>query len=794
MSGSLHTILRNTWHTYYNATIRKTSRQHNLALSLYPEGIAMPYKRIVGLLVALTLAAISGTSAAAQERDAEVALQRAMHVEQVEGDLEKAIQLYRQLVDEHGASRAVAARALVRIGQCYEKLGSEGAREAYDRVVREFADQPDAVAIARRRLETLATLATDVESVGAEETGVVLRQIEFEGSDTPWLRLSPDGEKIVYMHSQQAQPRFSIRVRDLSSGEVHVLVDSVGETNHFEWSPDGSQIAYRYQGRELRVMKASGGDSRLVWASPAEGAVVDVLDWTPDGHHLLAGVGDYGIRTARLLMVPISGGEPQLIVSGSFSELVEHGQISPSGRHVAGVLWSNGNADVHVWPVDGSEEVRITTHPATDDSPYWSPDGRFLVFRSDRAGEYDLWAVSMIGAEPGGPPFRVRAALGKRVLLTGMTLGGKLTMLTMGEGTPSDMFVMAVDPRSGEPYGQFRPFARYPIQSSSPRWSPKGDRIAYLSRKGEFGLPRTFISFGSHRDDIEVSLRGYFVGNIEWDRGAEHLIFPGVNQEDGQAGVYRVSLEDYAVEPLHLGGQVGRGYQGAFVNLHWLPVSRTFFLQQYIGSEHQHVYSMDGAGETLTRVVDSLPTTSYAWPSPNGQHVAYRKRYSLHVASIEDSQSRLLGEWTDTTWFDVSPGWSPDGRQIAWTDRTKLVVLDAQGSTERLLVEATENSQIVAPPAWSPDGTHIAYVVRDTVAGEVNRADEVWLIPSGGGSPWRVALAPNTHPRLKLSTWRADGTLCASGGQGAGTPGTTIGYQHWVLENFLPEGSEPEGR
>jgi Flp pilus assembly protein TadD len=70
---------------------------------------------------------------AAQERDAEVLLQQAMHAEQVEGDLEQAISLYRELVEEHGNVRPVAASALLRLGLCYEKLGREEAANAYDR-------------------------------------------------------------------------------------------------------------------------------------------------------------------------------------------------------------------------------------------------------------------------------------------------------------------------------------------------------------------------------------------------------------------------------------------------------------------------------------------------------------------------------------------------------------------------------------------------------------------------------------------------------------------------------------
>ncbi len=71
-----------------------------------------------------------------------MALQAAIKAEMVDGDLKGAIELYRKLAA--GGDRGVAAKALVRMGQCYEKLGDAQARQAYDRVVRDFADQKEA--------------------------------------------------------------------------------------------------------------------------------------------------------------------------------------------------------------------------------------------------------------------------------------------------------------------------------------------------------------------------------------------------------------------------------------------------------------------------------------------------------------------------------------------------------------------------------------------------------------------------------------------------------------------------
>ena len=65
-------------------------------------------------------------------------LQAALHTAQVDGELEEAIRLYTGLRERYGDNRAVAARALVQIGQCYEKLGRAEARQA----VRLAREQP----------------------------------------------------------------------------------------------------------------------------------------------------------------------------------------------------------------------------------------------------------------------------------------------------------------------------------------------------------------------------------------------------------------------------------------------------------------------------------------------------------------------------------------------------------------------------------------------------------------------------------------------------------------------------
>jgi hypothetical protein len=105
------------------------------------------------------LAAAGPPANQAKDGKADVALQAAIKTETVDGNLKGAIEQYKAVVALPGAGRATIAAALLRMGQCHEKLGKaqEGeARAAYERIVREFGDQTEPAKAARERLSALA--------------------------------------------------------------------------------------------------------------------------------------------------------------------------------------------------------------------------------------------------------------------------------------------------------------------------------------------------------------------------------------------------------------------------------------------------------------------------------------------------------------------------------------------------------------------------------------------------------------------------------------------------------------
>ncbi len=100
--------------------------------------------------------------------------QKGLMKEEGEGDLQEAISLYTQIADNSNADQALRAKALLHIGMCYERMGTQEAVEAYQRLVNDFPTQKNEVAIAMERLNSLIPM---VESGTEEPESIKIKQV-----------------------------------------------------------------------------------------------------------------------------------------------------------------------------------------------------------------------------------------------------------------------------------------------------------------------------------------------------------------------------------------------------------------------------------------------------------------------------------------------------------------------------------------------------------------------------------------------------------------------------------------
>jgi Tol biopolymer transport system component len=199
-------------------------------------------------------------------------------------------------------------------------------------------------------------------------------------SEPAW---SPDGAKLACTVYRDDMPAIAVINRD-GSGERRPT-DPAAPDGHPAWSPDGSQIAFsRIMGphdNRIHVMSADGEDVRTLTGRQASEFAPA---WHPSGRTLLFSDAD----THTLVKFDLADERRESIAAAAW-----FAEWSPDGRRIAARI----GTDVYVMDGDGDNLRRLTQHPAHDSEPSWSPDGRQLVFTSDRDGITQIYRIDADG-------------------------------------------------------------------------------------------------------------------------------------------------------------------------------------------------------------------------------------------------------------------------------------------------------------------------------------------------------------------------------------------------------------
>jgi Tol biopolymer transport system component len=438
--------------------------------------------------IVLALAAVASARQAASNR-AEVALQAAIKVETIDGDLKAAIEAYKKVAATYGSDRAVAARALVRAGQCYEKLGEAQATEArvtYTRVVREFAEQAELVAQARARLAALA---------GPVGTTLTTRRLENPPADTAMGAVSPDGRHYSFWDWRTGD----LAVRDLQTSQDRRLTDEGTEgragssvsqwAGESTWSSDSKRVAYAWYfaesgavRAELRIVGLDGGKP-LVLSRDDGMREIGGLAWSPDGKYIAASVHPQN-GSVRMELFSTAG-NPSRTLADLKRDISSTKRFSPDSRYIAydrGPDELSPERDIFLMSVDSGQSTSLIQHPADDYLLGWSPDGKWTVFASDRTGTLGLWVVGMSGAKTRGEPRLVRPGIDP-IQPIGLTRSGALYYGVVR--ATEDVYVVDLDPTTGKLIGPERKaIEQFEGGNFSPSYSPDGKYLAYMSRRG----------------------------------------------------------------------------------------------------------------------------------------------------------------------------------------------------------------------------------------------------------------------------------------------------------------------
>ena len=202
---------------------------------------------------------------------------------------------------------------------------------------------------------------------------------EKSSSYIPRPRWSPDGKYLAFLSARKGGHSQVWRLSRLG-GEAVQLTDTAQSVMAFEWSPDSNRMLLLLQDptpQEL-ARKEQGDDYKEETAPPW---VIDRQQFKTDY------VGYLDRRRTHVHVLDIASGELSQLTSGDYDD--SQPAWSPDGRHI--VFTSNrtenpdSNYNTDIWVVSSDPEksssklTQVTSTPGADASPAWSPDGRSIT-------------------------------------------------------------------------------------------------------------------------------------------------------------------------------------------------------------------------------------------------------------------------------------------------------------------------------------------------------------------------------------------------------------------------------
>ncbi|MCJ7681798.1 MAG: tetratricopeptide repeat protein [Candidatus Aminicenantes bacterium] len=671
-------------------------------------------KSIIFPLIALALSIVLSPpeTAAQKSQSADVLLGAALHQEEVEGNLEAAIETYKKLLAEFPDNRPLAAQAQLHLGLCYEKLGEAQAKEAriaYERVVRDFGDQTGIAAQARARLAALGN-----PDAGRVAGGLVARRVLTDASGVSGV-LTADGKYIrgidwgtgdVVQFEVASRQKSRITNKSSWSDAEQVFEDQA-------FSHDGKQIAYNAEVLSetkgwldlLQIRNLDGSGCRTLYSE--NNSVLAPLDWSPDARFIL--VHRNRNKASELTLISTADGSARVlrsIASGLFS--LEKASFSPDGKFIAFSLVREGSpphGDIFLMTADGRDEVLVAGHPAEDRLLGWTPAGTSLVFLSDRSGTWDIWIIPISGGKQQGEPILLKKDFGYYTDVLGFGPDGSLYYKT--DTRIGGFYQGEVDLETGKvlvPPVQVT--TRYTGSPSIPIWSPDGRNLAYISRRGPIGPGNNILTIRSSSTGEERFLSPplRFVNQIAWTPDGLSIIALGLTEKG--IGIFRIDPETSGITKLADKGVASR----------LSPDGKTlvFVAEGPIIKKR----NLDTGEES-----EVVKSGMFYDLSPDGREVVFQVNGAVKIVSLDGGEPReLFRDSVHPDWY-YSLEWTRDGRYIIVRARNTAISeiwrIPAQGGTPQKL-------DLSVPKMWyftlHPDSRHFVFSVRE------ESKSELWVL------------------------------------------------------------------
>jgi Tol biopolymer transport system component/DNA-binding winged helix-turn-helix (wHTH) protein len=404
--------------------------------------------------------------------------------------------------------------------------------------------------------------------------------------------------------------------------------------------------------------------------------------------------------------------------------------FSPEGDQIV-FAWRpprSDNSDIYVLRIGDLEATRLTTHPAIDEAPAWSPDGRRIAFIRRGGPRGEIVLISPVG----GPEQKVGETAGSSLSWSADSTSFAIADRLDGQDGYS-IFMMAA---SGGPKRQMTfPIGEKTYGDSSPVISPDGRTLAFV-RHSTYDVADLFVQPLSGAPARQVTFDKRQIRGVAWSPDGQELVFS--SNRSGRHQIWRVLVNGNHRQPLPVPGTsdgrsptVSGDRRGQGARLVYQAFAEDFNVRVLArGADHA------SSGSTSTVFAASLRDEQSPRLSPDGGRLAFVSDrsgwFEVWVCAFPDASAcRQLTAFRQG--YVGSPSWSPDSERIAFDARVDgnadLYVVRADGGQP---VRLTQEPSVESRTSWSADGRSIYF--RSDRTG----THQIWKMPAAGGPAMQV--------------------------------------------------------
>lgn len=569
---------------------------------------------------------------------------------------------------------------------------------------------------------------------------MVTRRLWTGATGTPPGILSTDGKILIDVDWQTAD----LAAIELATGEKQLLTksgiyffpyDFSSYPNITSLSPNGKEVAYSSThvwdpGCDLKTVHVSGSEPHTLYSSRE--VCPDPADWSSDGKKILSLFRNKN-GSAQIALVSTENGSVRPLKSLNSAD-VHKISLSPNGQYAAYDFpqgENSANHDVFLLALKDGSETRLVAHMANDYVLGWSPDGKKVLFASDRSGTYDAW---ILNADEGTQkiPELVRKDIGQIFPLKISADGSFYYSHLL---TSYDLYTATFDPSKTTNSIHASKFLNGVVGSNANAdFSPDGKELIFntvrnpISSRWSQSAPMILkiLSLETNAEREFASHLKTAFGKTRWSRDGRSILSLGDDGIHG-GGLYLIDLESGSTD------LVVRNPENNFVRqFQWAADSRAFY------------YMMNKGGVILA------------------QDISTGRQEKIYSGAADFDVSRD-GKWLAIIANDLRKG------------DTFLKIVAATGGEPKEILQI-KMPEWIPTLAWTPDGNLLFAKGRRDL---IDDPYHIYKISRNGGPPLELGIVPESVYNLRI---HPDGQRIVVGA-------STDTSELWVMEDFLPKPS-----